>query len=171
MRVRSSLWILLLITAVGLRAHPLGDLSQTLTKRVQIQFVWGDSDSSWDLPSPLDWARKVDWAMIGNTSISIILDGVIGVFAGGVLFPLALILTLCSIGFTADGIIMGSMAAAWMASFGGFVPRGGCFACLQSIGAIGCRVGANPVAVCLGCIIGGCLGVYIGYSYPFHFID
>ncbi|CAG2218034.1 unnamed protein product [Mytilus edulis] len=44
---------------------------------------------------------------------------------------------LPAIGFASSGITAGSWAAAWMASFGGSVPAGGCFALFQSAGMTG----------------------------------
>ncbi|CAG2194348.1 HMCN [Mytilus edulis] len=43
---------------------------------------------------------------------------------------------LPAIGFASSGITAGSWAAAWMASFGGSVPAGGCFALFQSAGGV-----------------------------------
>ena len=44
---------------------------------------------------------------------------------------------LTILGFTSSGIVAGSWAATWMASYAGAVPAAGIFAFLQSFGATG----------------------------------
>ena len=61
----------------------------------------------------------------------------------GGIFGSAAVLT--ALGFSAGGIIAGSWAAKWMASFAGFVPPGGIFAYLQSIAAAGKSISYGSV--------------------------
>lgn len=55
--------------------------------------------------------------------------GIGGFIGGAAVLPL--------LGFTSSGIVAGSWAAAWMASFHGVVPAGCLFAKLQAAGAAG----------------------------------
>jgi len=62
----------------------------------------------------------------------------VGGFIGG-----AAVLT--ALGFSSGGIVVGSWAAKWMASYAGFVPAGGIFAYLQSIAAAGKSISYGSV--------------------------
>ena len=52
---------------------------------------------------------------------------------------------LTALGFSSGGIVAGSWAAKWMASFAGFVPPGGIFAYLQSMAAAGKKISFSSV--------------------------
>ena len=62
----------------------------------------------------------------------------VGGFVGG-----AAVLTV--LGFSSGGIIVGSWAAKWMASYAGRVPPGGIFAYLQSMAAAGKSISYGSV--------------------------
>jgi hypothetical protein len=53
---------------------------------------------------------------------------------------------LTALGFSSGGIVAGSMAAKWMASYAGRVPPEGIFAYLQSIAAAGKKISYSSVA-------------------------
>ncbi|KAF9014744.1 hypothetical protein BGZ52_006400 [Haplosporangium bisporale] len=63
-------------------------------------------------------------------------------------------------GFGPAGIIAGSIAALWMATYAGFVPAGCLLAILQAAGALG-ACGLFPVAGIIGVVVGGGYGGYI----------
>lgn len=119
------------------------------------------------LDNILEWLSGLLNATFLSEFSSTIIGCLVGVVAGAILFPLTIVLMLLAIGFTTDGIIMGSAAACWMASFGGFVPAGSFFSCVQSTGALGFRAAANIYAMIVGAVVGGCVGAYLGYMHPF----
>jgi hypothetical protein len=56
---------------------------------------------------------------------------------------------LSALGFSSGGIVVGSWAAKWMASYAGLVPAGGIFANLQSIAAAGKMISyGSAVKIC-----------------------
>ncbi|KAL3832784.1 hypothetical protein ACJMK2_024397 [Sinanodonta woodiana] len=68
-----------------------------------------------------------------------------GAAATALMAPFAIPAGVATIGFTAVGIMKGSIAAGMMASYGGLVSSGSVVAVMQSIGAAG--LGAGGIAV------------------------
>lgn len=92
--------------------------------------------------------------------ISFVLYPICGSIIGTFTFPIFIILGLTLIGFTIDGIRIGSYAALWMSNFKGYVPKGSVFSLTQSIGMLGLKAGINKKSM----IIGSIVGCYIGYK-------
>jgi len=68
------------------------------------------------------------------------------------------------LGFTANGIVAGSLAAWFMSTYGGFIAQGSLVSILQSAGVIGFGTMTSGVFVVVG---GGvALLVYGGYILP-----
>lgn len=83
----------------------------------------------------------------------------VGFIAGAITLPAVVIASLYILGFTLDGIRMGSIAACWMSGFGGYVPVGSPISIMQSIGTLGLKLFANKISVA----IGGIIGAYIAF--------
>ena len=92
---------------------------------------------------------------------SFIFYPIYGSIIGTFTFPTFIILFLTLIGFTIDGIRLGSYAALWMSNYKGYVPKGSIFSLTQSIGMLGIRAGINKKSM----IIGSIVGCYIGYKF------
>ena len=93
-------------------------------------------------------------------TISFVLYPICGSIIGIFSFPIFIILGLTLIGFTIDGIRIGSYAALWMSNYKGHVPKGSIFSLTQSIGMIGLKASINKKSMFIGSIV----GCYIGYK-------
>jgi len=77
-------------------------------------------------------------------------DALAAASGSGTAMVVATKVLLPAVGFGANGIVGGSTAASWMASYGGFVSSGSTFAALQSAGVVG--LGIVPLG---GIALGG----------------
>lgn len=81
---------------------------------------------------------------------------------GAATLPVTIPLVVSSLGFTASGIVGGSVAASWMSASaiasGGGVAAGSAVAVLQSVGAAGLAVGTKIGLASAGGAIGAALG-------------
>lgn len=64
--------------------------------------------------------------------------------------PVVIPLAVGAAGFGAGGIVAGSWAASFMATYGGAVGVGSACATLQSVGVVGLGVGGNIIAAAVG---------------------
>lgn len=94
---------------------------------------------------------KKPWSGIGKTALA---AGI----AGAVLGPVAVVGAITWAGFTASGIVAGSWAAGFMASYGGAVASGSACAVMQSIGAAGLGVAGTTISAAAGAGIGASVG-------------
>lgn len=69
----------------------------------------------------------------------------VGLGITGLVIPLAFPMVVTAVGFGAGGIVAGSPAALFMASYGGAVAPGSLCAVLQSIGATGAIAGGSTI--------------------------
>ncbi|KAL0079422.1 hypothetical protein F4703DRAFT_1874453 [Phycomyces blakesleeanus] len=90
--------------------------------------------------------------------------GAAGAIAGGIVVPLAVAAPPLLLGFWPGGILAGTPAAAWMASFGGAVPAGSLLAAMQSLGALGLTAPIIPIAAAIGSAGGAISGAVFGYK-------
>ncbi|KAI9009364.1 hypothetical protein CLU79DRAFT_774814 [Phycomyces nitens] len=79
--------------------------------------------------------------------------GIVGALVGGAAAPLIVITSILFLGFRPSGIRLGSPAAGWMTTFGGFVPARSFLSGMQSLGARGL-----PAIIILATITVGAVG-------------
>ncbi|KAF9584362.1 hypothetical protein BGW38_006746, partial [Lunasporangiospora selenospora] len=99
-----------------------------------------------------DGAKKV-------SSHDLAIPILVGVGAA-VLAPVAITGAVTAMGFSAGGIVSGTTAASWMASYGGTVVSGSLVAGLQSIGAAGLPAASSVLVSTIGGIGAG-TGTYL----------
>ncbi|KAI9009363.1 hypothetical protein CLU79DRAFT_488604 [Phycomyces nitens] len=87
--------------------------------------------------------------------------GAAGVVVGGIATPLVVMAPPLLLGFWPGGIIAGSPAAAWMATYAGAVPAGSLFAGMQSLGALGMSAPIVSTATTAGAATGAAVGAMI----------
>jgi len=86
---------------------------------------------------------------------------VVGAVAGAIGLTLATPLVITALGFTATGIVGGSIASGIMASYGGAVGVGSACAVLQSIGAVGLSTTGAVGLSTTGSILGTAVSTFI----------
>ncbi len=85
----------------------------------------------------------------------------------GVATPLVAGAVVSSAGFGTGGVLAGTWAAGFMASYGGVVSAGSACALFQSIGAAGLGYGGTALLAGAGAVVAVPLlaGGYLGYTY------
>ncbi|KAH7055286.1 hypothetical protein BKA57DRAFT_247941 [Linnemannia elongata] len=128
--------------------------------------VWNLPGVIWDQLS-IFWANLIDfwdqipWDQVGCVSKY----GLIGACYGALGIPFALGIIPRALGFSAGGIIAGSIASMMMAFYAGFTPAGGFVAIMQSIGAVGLFAGFNPYVMIAACVVGLVGGACVALFY------